>query len=278
MSAHTSSDSSSNFEWDEYLVKTNGKPADPKCFKQSLVPPENRFEVNTLLEAEDQRSAALDVQTAPSFSIDPNKTRTSSGLAGSTSGSGAPSGAANAGLGSGAGRRTSLMSSHHPLGTLRRFRAAAFSLARVIEVWGARLRIRLVGTDDRNDCWFLVDSDQIRPYPSGNPLQPPFGYIHNHLVWNRTLKRATEGAKFADSSWFIEVYMEKAFPAVIIRKHLLEYFLSLIEDEQHSMKSEVYILMGMHPVKKAWVFVHPHLLIHAIIKAEFKHTLNQPLM
>lgn len=169
---------------------------------QSRVPPENHFEVNTLLEAEDQRSAALDVQTMPSFMAESTKC-SGSGLSGSAASSTAMAGGLG-GSGSGLNRRPSLLNSH-PVGTVRRFRAAAFSLARVVEVWGARLRIRLVGTDDRNDCWFLVDSDQIRPYPSGNPLQPPFGYIHNHLVWNRTLKKATEGAKFAEVSWFIEV-------------------------------------------------------------------------
>lgn len=201
MSGHTSSDTSTSFEWDEYLAKVKGRPADPKCFKQSRVPPENHFEVNTLLEAEDQRSAALDVQTMPSFIAESTKC-SGSGLSGSAASSTAMAGGLG-GSGSGLNRRPSLLNSH-PVGTVRRFRAAAFSLARVVEVWGARLRIRLVGTDDRNDCWFLVDSDQIRPYPSGNPLQPPFGYIHNHLVWNRTLKKATEGAKFAEVSWFIE--------------------------------------------------------------------------
>ncbi|KER21156.1 hypothetical protein T265_10452 [Opisthorchis viverrini] len=268
MSTHNSSDSSSFFEWDDYLSRTGARPADPKCFKQapysnsrgrvkvygelssefttssgvrqgcplspflfnfvidtimedslpasnacgvealpgppptdieyaddiallgsdpvSRIPPQNLFEVNALLEAEDQRSAAHDVQTTSPFTPDSFKSSTT----GST------------GVGSGANRRSSLAA--NPVGTLRRFRAAAFSLAQVVEVWGPRLRIRLIGTDDRNDCWFLVDSDQIRPYPSGEPLQPPFGYMYNHLNWSRTLKSATEGAKFADPSWFVE--------------------------------------------------------------------------
>ncbi|VDP86858.1 unnamed protein product [Echinostoma caproni] len=62
------------------------------------------------------------------------------------------------------------------------------------------------------------------------------------------------------------------------RKHLLEYVLSVIKDEQRSMKSEVDILMGMHLVKKACVSVHPHVLIDVFIKAGFKLTLNQSLM
>ncbi|VDL98913.1 unnamed protein product [Schistocephalus solidus] len=90
-------------------------------------------------------------------------------------------------------------------GQVRRFRTATFTLARVIETSGPRIRVRLVGTDDRNDCWFLVDSDQIRPYPSGEPLQPPFGYVHNHLVWHKTLKKATEEGRFAPAACFITV-------------------------------------------------------------------------
>ncbi|VDP89800.1 unnamed protein product [Echinostoma caproni] len=62
------------------------------------------------------------------------------------------------------------------------------------------------------------------------------------------------------------------------RNNLLKYVLSLIKDEQISMKSEVDILIGMHLIKKAWVSVHSHVLIDAFIKAGFKPTFNQPLM
>ncbi|CAH8624954.1 unnamed protein product [Heterobilharzia americana] len=188
MSCQVSTDSSNSFTWDEYLQKTNGRPAKPECFKQSIVPPLNKFEVNTILEAEDQRSTAL-VLSPLAYSADVVSTRR-------TKLSGSP-------LILGTSCKRSSWDPHFS-GTFRRFRAASFSLARVIETCGPRLRIRLVGTDDRNDYWFLVDSDQIRAYPSGNPLQPPFGYMHNHLVWNRTLKKATEGARFADPSWFVK--------------------------------------------------------------------------
>ncbi|VDP90784.1 unnamed protein product [Echinostoma caproni] len=55
-------------------------------------------------------------------------------------------------------------------------------------------------------------------------------------------------------------------------------FLSLIEDEQRIMKAEVDILMGMHLVRKAWVSVHPHVLINAFMKAGFKSTSIQSVM
>ncbi|VDP93418.1 unnamed protein product [Echinostoma caproni] len=58
------------------------------------------------------------------------------------------------------------------------------------------------------------------------------------------------------------------------RKHSLEYVLSLFQDAQPSMKSEV----GMHLVKKAWVCLHPYVLINAFIQVGFKPTLTQPMM
>lgn len=105
---------------------------------------------------------------------------------------------------------------------LRRFRSAPFSLARVIETAGPRLRVRLVGTDDRNDCWFLVDSDEIRPYPSNETLQPPFGYVHNHLVWNKTLRKTVEEGKAAPTECFARVrFFELCASFVMIGKVIL---------------------------------------------------------
>ncbi|VDP72976.1 unnamed protein product [Echinostoma caproni] len=62
------------------------------------------------------------------------------------------------------------------------------------------------------------------------------------------------------------------------RKHLLEYVLSLIEDQRRIMKAEMDVLMAMHLVKKAWVSVDPRVLINAFIKAGFKSTLIQPVI
>ncbi|VDP89082.1 unnamed protein product [Echinostoma caproni] len=36
--------------------------------------------------------------------------------------------------------------------------------------------------------------------------------------------------------------------------------------------------MGMHLIKKAWIFVHPRLLINAFVNTGLKPTLNQPMM
>lgn len=40
----------------------------------------------------------------------------------------------------------------------------SWCIGTIIEKDGPRLRIRLDGTDDRNDFWRLVDSADIRPY------------------------------------------------------------------------------------------------------------------
>ncbi|VDP75764.1 unnamed protein product [Echinostoma caproni] len=44
------------------------------------------------------------------------------------------------------------------------------------------------------------------------------------------------------------------------------------------MEAEMDILMAMHLVTKAWMFVPPHELINAFMKAGFKFTLIQPVM
>lgn len=52
-------------------------------------------------------------------------------------------------------------------------------IATVINVLGPRLRLRLDGSDNKNDFWRLVDSSEIHPVghceKSGGMLQPPLG-------------------------------------------------------------------------------------------------------
>ncbi|VDP79890.1 unnamed protein product [Echinostoma caproni] len=50
------------------------------------------------------------------------------------------------------------------------------------------------------------------------------------------------------------------------------------QDEQRIMKVTADILMAIRLVKKAWVSVHPQVLINAFMKAGFKSTLIQPVM
>lgn len=52
-------------------------------------------------------------------------------------------------------------------------------IATVIGITGARLRLRLDGSDNKNDFWRLVDSSDIQPVgtceKNGGMLQPPLG-------------------------------------------------------------------------------------------------------
>lgn len=52
-------------------------------------------------------------------------------------------------------------------------------IATVIGISGARLRLRLDGSDNKNDFWRLVDSSDIQPIGTcekkGGMLQPPLG-------------------------------------------------------------------------------------------------------
>lgn len=59
--------------------------------------------------------------------------------------------------------------------------ASSVCIATVIGLMGARLRLRLDGSDSTNDFWRLVDSSDIQPVgtceKSGDMLQPPLGKI-----------------------------------------------------------------------------------------------------
>uniref|UniRef100_A0A3Q2UCY8 Uncharacterized protein n=1 Tax=Fundulus heteroclitus TaxID=8078 RepID=A0A3Q2UCY8_FUNHE len=52
-------------------------------------------------------------------------------------------------------------------------------IATVVGLTGSRLRLRLDGSDNKNDFWRLVDSSEIQPIGSceknGGMLQPPLG-------------------------------------------------------------------------------------------------------
>lgn len=58
-------------------------------------------------------------------------------------------------------------------------------IATVVGLTGSRLRLRLDGSDNKNDFWRLVDSSEIQPIGScekkGGMLQPPLGqYVPEH--------------------------------------------------------------------------------------------------
>ncbi|XP_058906815.1 sex comb on midleg-like protein 2 isoform X2 [Kogia breviceps] len=81
-------------------------------------------------------------------------------------------------------------------------------IATVVGITGARLRLRLDGSDNRNDFWRLVDSPDIQPVGTcekeGDLLQPPLGYQMNTSSWPMFLLRTLSGSEMAPATFFKE--------------------------------------------------------------------------
>ncbi|XP_028617714.1 sex comb on midleg-like protein 2 isoform X1 [Grammomys surdaster] len=79
-------------------------------------------------------------------------------------------------------------------------------VASVIGITGARLRLRLDGSDNRNDFWRLVDSSDIQPVgtceQAGDLLQPPLGYTMSTSSWPMFLLRVLTGSELAPAVFF----------------------------------------------------------------------------
>nr|XP_019610943.1 PREDICTED: sex comb on midleg-like protein 2 isoform X2 [Rhinolophus sinicus] len=79
-------------------------------------------------------------------------------------------------------------------------------VATIIGITGARLRLRLDGSDNKNDFWRLVDSKDIQPIGTcekeGDLLQPPLGYQMNTSSWPMFLIRTLSGCEMAPATFF----------------------------------------------------------------------------
>lgn len=79
-------------------------------------------------------------------------------------------------------------------------------IATVVGVLGPRLRLRLDGSDNKNDFWRLVDSNEIHPIghceKSGGMLQPPLGFRMNASSWPMFLLKTLNGAEMAPGKVF----------------------------------------------------------------------------
>ncbi|XP_021571904.1 sex comb on midleg-like protein 2 [Carlito syrichta] len=79
-------------------------------------------------------------------------------------------------------------------------------IATVVGSTGVRLRLRLDGSDNRNDFWKLVDSSDIQPVGTcekeGDLLQPPLGYQMNVSSWPMFLLRTLSGSEMAPAAFF----------------------------------------------------------------------------
>ncbi|XP_039216833.1 polycomb protein SCMH1 isoform X5 [Crotalus tigris] len=74
-------------------------------------------------------------------------------------------------------------------------------IATVVGLTGARLRLRLDGSDNKNDFWRLIDSAEIQPIgnceKNGGMLQPPLGFRLNASSWPMFLLKTLNGAEMA---------------------------------------------------------------------------------
>lgn len=79
-------------------------------------------------------------------------------------------------------------------------------IATVVAVLGPRLRLRLDGSDNKNDFWRLVDSNEIHPIgyceQNGGMLQPPLGYRMNASSWPNFLVKTLHQAVQATQDLF----------------------------------------------------------------------------
>ncbi|KAL8611349.1 hypothetical protein ACOMHN_014404 [Nucella lapillus] len=79
-------------------------------------------------------------------------------------------------------------------------------VATVVAIQGPRLRLRLDGSDNKNDFWQLVDSSDLHPIgyceSHGGLLQPPLGFRMNPSTWPSFLQKTLHGAKIAPDRCF----------------------------------------------------------------------------
>ena len=85
-------------------------------------------------------------------------------------------------------------------------RSQSNCIATVVGKMGPRIKLRLDGSDSKNDFWRLVDSEDIHPVgyteKQGQMLQPPAGFKLDPYHWPKFYAKAMAGAKCAEESWF----------------------------------------------------------------------------
>ncbi len=90
-------------------------------------------------------------------------------------------------------------------------RSQSNCIATVVGKMGPRVKLRLDGSDSKNDFWRLVDSNDLHEIGyteskgNNNMLQPPVGFTLNATHWPKFLTKTLTNAKFAPKKWFKEV-------------------------------------------------------------------------
>ena len=79
-------------------------------------------------------------------------------------------------------------------------------IATVIAVQGARVRLRLDGSDSKNDFWKMVDDSELHEIghceKNGGMLQPPMGFTLNATAWPKFLARTLKDAVYCSYKCF----------------------------------------------------------------------------
>ncbi|XP_040576207.1 polycomb protein SCMH1 [Lepeophtheirus salmonis] len=85
-------------------------------------------------------------------------------------------------------------------------RSQSTCVATVVGCMGGRVRLRLDGSDTKNDFWLMVDSGDLNQIgtceKNGGMLQPPIGYTLNAINWPKFLIKTLNGAVIATSKCF----------------------------------------------------------------------------
>ena len=90
-------------------------------------------------------------------------------------------------------------------------RSQSNCIATVVGKMGSRIRLRLDGSDSKNDFWRLVDSEDLHvigyTQGKGQMLQPPVGFTLNATHWPKFYAKIIDGSfnSFAKKQWFKKV-------------------------------------------------------------------------
>lgn len=80
----------------------------------------------------------------------------------------------------------------------------SYCVATVVGVIGARVRLRLDGSDNKNDFWRMIDSKELQPMGTCQQLQPPLGYRNSASGWHNFLSKIfSEKDTFAPADCFV---------------------------------------------------------------------------
>ncbi|XP_075764735.1 polycomb protein SCMH1 isoform X2 [Pelodiscus sinensis] len=179
-----------HFTWEKYLKETCAVPAPAHCFKQVIGRgtggiPESLEQALALLSGGEKQQGSRPLAAPRATSAQATNARAQPEALYSQSYT-PPSNEFKIGM---------KLEAQDPRNT------TSTCIATVVGLTGARLRLRLDGSDNKNDFWRLVDSAEIQPIgtceKNGGMLQPPLGFRLNASSWPMFLLKTLNGAEMA---------------------------------------------------------------------------------